>query len=226
MLKTFQEALTSGDLQNVITSTLGQIIIWALAILLLLAILIIGGGKKGGRSAVKQLTYSAIAIAIANVLSMIQIVKLPQGGSVTLFSMLAIVLIGYWFGIRQGVLAGLVYGMIQLALGGWVMHPVQLLLDYPIAFAMLGLSGLFKNSENGLIKGVFVGAFARFICHFLSGIIFFASYATDAGFDPVPYSVAYNISYIGVEVFLTVILLFLPPVDKAMKALKVSAINS
>ncbi|PKM49779.1 MAG: energy-coupled thiamine transporter ThiT [Firmicutes bacterium HGW-Firmicutes-7] len=225
MLKQFQDALSSGELQNVITSTLGQIILWVVALVLLLAIMVVGGKDKSTKLKIKELTYSSIAIAIATVLSFVRIIRLPQDGSVTLCSMLFIVLIGYWFGVKQGILSGLVYGLIQLSLGGWVMHPIQLLLDYPLAFAALGLSGLFKNSENGLLKGLIFGAFGRFIFHFISGIVFFGSYAVEKGFNPVPYSIAYNSAYIGVEVFLTIIILFIPTFDSAMKAVKRNALS-
>ncbi|PKM95658.1 MAG: energy-coupled thiamine transporter ThiT [Firmicutes bacterium HGW-Firmicutes-1] len=224
MIKQFQDALSSGDLQNVITSTVGQIIIWAIAVTLLLAIMVVSGKNKSTKIKIKQLTYSSIAIAIATVLSFIRIIKLPQDGSATLCSMLFIVLIGYWFGVKQGVLCGLVYGLLQLALGGWVMHPIQLLLDFPLAFSALGLAGLFRNSENGLMKGLIVGAFGRFVFHFISGVVFFGSYAPE-GFSPVTYSIAYNIAYIGIEVFLTIIILIIPAFDTAMKAVKRNALS-
>lgn len=225
MFKQFQEALASGDLQNVITSTFGQTIIWALAVLLLLAILIFSGQSKSTQVKIKHLTYSAIAIAMATILSYVKIIHLPQAGSVTLFSMLFVVVIGYWFGLKQGLLCGFVYGLLQLALEGWVMHPIQLLLDYPLAFAALGLSGFFSNSENGLVKGLIIGGFGRFLCHFISGIVFFASYAPE-GTSPAVYSLTYNISYIGIEIFLTVLVLIIPPFDVAMKAVKRNALRS
>ncbi len=83
------------------------------------------------------------------VLSQIKLFSLPQGGSITPFSMLFIILIGYFFGVKTGVLTGIVYGLLQLAFGGWVMHPMQLLLDYPLAFGALGLSGLFAIKSMG-----------------------------------------------------------------------------
>ncbi|GKX31316.1 hypothetical protein SH1V18_37960 [Vallitalea longa] len=221
MFQEFQNAISTGELQKIITSTLGQIIIVVVALLLLLLVVSIGSKSKTMKT--KELVYSAIAIAIAVVLSQLKIIKLPQGGSITPFSMLFIVLIGYWFGTTQGVICGITYGLLQLIIDPWVVHPAQLLLDYPIAFGALGLSGIFKKSQNGLLKGLFIGTFGRFICHFLTGVIFFTSYAEGVNMDPVLYSIAYNISYIAVEVFLTVILLFIPTVDSAIKQLKRTA---
>lgn len=221
MFQEFQNAISKGNLQEIITSTLGQIIIVTVAVVLLLLVVIIGSKSKKMKT--KELVYSAIAISIAVVLSKLKIFELPQGGSITTFSMFFIVLIGYWFGTTQGVICGITYGLLQLILDPWVVHPAQLIIDYPIAFGALGLAGLFSKSQDGLIKGLFIGASGRFLCHFLTGIIFFTSYAEKAHMDPVVYSLAYNISYIAVEVFLTVILLFIPTVNNAVKILKRSA---
>ena len=73
-------------------------------------------------------------------------------------------MIGYFFGPVQGILCGIAYGMLQLAIGPYVVHPAQLLLDYPIAFGMLGLSGFFHKRSDGLIPGYIVGVFGRLVC--------------------------------------------------------------
>lgn len=221
MFKQFQEALNSGQLQDIIASTVGQILIALIAVILLIVVLAIGG--KSNKMKTKELVYCSMAIAIAMVLSQIKLVKLPQGGSITPFSMLFIVLIGYWFGVTKGIICGVAYGFFQLAIGGWVVHPIQLLLDYPLAFGALGLAGVFKNSSNGLLKGLVLGAGGRFFFHFITGIVFFASYAKEAGFDTVPYSFGYNISYIAGEVFLTILILIIPAVGSAMNQIKARA---
>lgn len=223
MFEQFQEALASGDLQSVVESTLGNIIILILAALLLVAVLVFAGKEDQSTSKVKRLAYSGVALAIAMALSQVKFFALPQGGDVTLFSMLFIVIIGYFFGVRQGILVGIVYGLLKLAFGGWVAHPVQLLLDYPLAFGALGLSGLFAGSENGLIKGVIVGVTGRFLLHFISGVVFFASYAPE-GWNPVIYSLWYNFSYTGVEAAVTIIILLIPGVLAAFSRVKKSAI--
>ncbi|WZL82975.1 energy-coupled thiamine transporter ThiT [Vallitaleaceae bacterium 9-2] len=223
MFKNFTQALSSGDLQAVITSTIGQIIIVAIALVLLLFAVVLGDRHK--KMSVKALTYSSIAIAISFVLSQIKLFSLPQGGSITPFSMLFIILIGYFFGVKTGVLTGIVYGLLQLAFGGWVMHPMQLLLDYPLAFGALGLSGLFANQKHGLVAGILVGSMGRFVFHFLSGIIFFASYAPET-WNPFVYSLWYNFSYIGVEGIVTAIVVLIPSVAQALRSVKKSAINN
>lgn len=225
MFNQWKEALGSKDLQVIINSTVGQMILWAVVIGVLIGLAAMSGGKKNRQFQVKTMAYSAMAITIATVLSYVKLLPLPQGGSVTLFSMLFIVLIGYWYGVRQGVLSGIVFGLLQLILQGYAVNPIQIILDYPLAFGLLGLSGLFKNGESGLLKGLLLGAFARFICHFVSGVVFFAAY-TPEGFSPVAYSAAYNIAYIGIEVFLTAIVLMIPAMDKAMKTIKKAAISA
>ena len=223
MFSQFTEALASGDLQAVVESSLGNIVILSLAALLLLAMLVFAGSDNKQDNRIKILTYSGVALAIAMVLSQFKLFTLPQGGSITPFSMLFIVVIGYFFGIRQGILTGIVYGLLQLSFGGWVMHPVQLLLDYPLAFGALGLSGLFAGSQNGLIKGVAVGVMGRFAMHFISGVVFFSAYAPE-GWNSLLYSFYYNFSYTGVEAALTIVILLIPGVMEAFKNVKKTAI--
>jgi len=223
MFRQFQDAVSSGDIQLVISSTFGQIIIAILAVILLLIAVILAGQKSGKGFNVKALTYSAIAIAISFVLSQFKIISMPQGGTLTPFSMLFIISIGYFFGVRTGVLAGVVYGLLQLAFGGWVMHPIQLLLDYPLAFGALGLSGIFTKQKHGLAYGVIVGSFARFAFHFLSGVIFFGSYAPE-GWNTMVYSAWYNFSYIGVEGMITAAIVIIAPVASAFKRVKQMAL--
>ena len=75
------------------------------------------------------------------------------------------------------------------------MHPVQVLFDYPLAFGVLGLAGFFAPTVRGAILGTVVAVLARFLCHFVSGVVFFASYAPK-GWNPYLYSAAYNLAYL------------------------------
>lgn len=210
----------SGEvLQGFIESSLGKTVVIVFALILIG--LFSGNLYKNKNLSVKALAYSGIAIALATILSNFTLLQLPQGGSVTPFTMMFIVLIGYWFGPLEGILAGLTYGLLQLALGGYVVHPAQLLLDYPLAFGALGLSGFFRKGSYSLIYGYAVGAFGRFICSFLSGWIFFGSYAWE-GFDPITYSILYNLSYIGVEMVLTILLFLIPSFRSALNYIKKS----
>ena len=90
-------------------------------------------------SKTKQIVFSAAAIALATVIStVIKLPSLPNGGSVTLFSMLIVCMVGYWYGPATGLIAATAYGILQFIVGPYVIHPAQVLLDYPLAFGALG----------------------------------------------------------------------------------------
>ena len=121
----------------------------------------------------KPIVFSAMAIALATVIAtVIKLPSLPNGGSVTLFSMLIICLVGYWYGPVTGIIAAVAYGVLQFITGPYVVHPLQVLLDYPLAFGALGLSGFFYKKKNGLVIGYIVGVCGRFVMHMISGLIF------------------------------------------------------
>ena len=168
----------------------------------------------------KQIAFCAMAMALAVVTSMFKIIDMPMGGSVTLFSMLFIVLIGYWYGISEGMTASIAYGVLQLIVNPYIISLPQMFLDYIFAFGALGLSGIFANSKNGLVKGYIAGIAGRFFFSFLSGWIFFAVYTPEFFNSAVLYSLAYNAAYIGAEGIITIIVIMLPPVKKAILYVK------
>ena len=157
----------------------------------------------------RVLTEAALAIALAFVLGFVVLFKMPFGGSVSL-EMIPLILLALRQGWRVGVVAGAAYGLLDLAIDPYVVHPLQLLLDYPLAFGALGLAGLFKPTVRGAVLGATVAVVVRFACHFLSGVIFFASYAPD-GWNPYLYSAAYNAAYLApslaIATVVTVVLL-------------------
>jgi len=176
------------------------------------------------RNYTRALTTTALMVALAMILTQIKIYEMPQGGSVTLFGMLPIILLGYLLGTRWGVLGGLVLGIINLMFGGYVIHPAQLVLDYLLAFAVMGLSGLVRNRKNGLTLGYIIGITARYICAFLSGWIFFGEYAPE-GFNAVTWSLWYNFTYLAVEGVITLIVINIPAVKSQIARLKASFDN-
>ena len=173
-------------------------------------------------AATKKLVFSAMGIALALVTSYLKLWNMPMGGSVTLLSMLFISLIGYWFGAKYGIVTGAAFGLLQFIINPYMLSVPQVLLDYPLAFGALGLSGFFKNHRYGLRIGYIVGVFGRFIFSTLSGVIFFASYAPE-GMNPWVYSIVYQGSYLGAEALLTLAIISLPPVMKALKIVKIQA---
>lgn len=168
----------------------------------------------------KQLVFSAAAIALASITSMIKFANLPMGGSVTLFSMLLIALPGYLYGPRTGIMAAAAYGVLQFILEPVFFTIPQVIIDYPLGFGALGLSGFFRNQKHGLVTGYFAGVLGRYFFAFWSGIIFFGSYAADYHMTVPVYSLFYNGTYIIPEAILTVLLLSLPPVKHAIARIR------
>ncbi len=195
-----------------------------LCLLFLFAALAVGSRQIGSRNMTRQLVFSAMAIALASVASEIRLFKMPLGGSVTLCSMLFITLIGYWYGAPAGIMTGLAHGVIQLILNPQIYSLPQMLVDYPLAFAALGLSGFFRSRKHGLRIGYLVGVFGRFIFAFLSGWLFFAYYAPE-GWNSAVYSAAYNAAYLGAEAAITAAILSLRPVAGAMDTVRKFAIG-
>lgn len=183
--------------------------------------------SKNRNFTTRKIVFSAAAIALATVIAtVIKLPSLPNGGSVTLFSMLVICLIGYWYGPVTGLVSAVAYGILQFITGPYVVHPVQVLLDYPLAFGALGLSGFFWKSKNGLIKGYIAGVLGRLLMHEISGYIFYTEYVAgdaSANWAAIWASTVYNLSYILPEMILTLILIAIPPVNKMFARLKVMA---
>ena len=167
--------------------------------------------KHYSRNYTRNITTSALLVALAYVLSFVKLFEMPQGGAVTLFSMLPIVLLGYVLGTRWGLLGGAVLGLLNLLMGGYVIHPVQLFLDYILGFAAMGLSGLVRDKKNGLTLGYLVGIMGRYTCSVISGVVFFGEYAPE-NFNALTWSLWYNITYIAVEGILTIIVINIPAV--------------
>ena len=205
----------------------GYVVLVALMLILLLIASFISGTirEKSGKAklSTKQLVFSAVAVALATVASIIKIYEMPMGGSITLFSMLFICLIGYWYGVRTGIMAAGAYGILQLIIDPYVISVPQLFTDYIFAFGALGLSGLFHNQKDGLLKGYLAGVLGRYFFAFLSGLIFFASYAEGSGMSAPVYSLVYNGSYLGAEALLTVVLLLLPHMQAGLNRVRLLA---
>lgn len=201
----------------------------ALMLVILLGACFWSGRKEekgnGKRFSTRQLVFSAMAMALAMVTSMIKVVDMPMGGSVTLFSMLFICLIGYWYGLRKGLMTAVAYGILQLIVDPYIISIPQMLTDYIFAFGALGLSGIFSRSKYGLIKGYVAGVLGRYFFAFLSGMIFFGSYASNFNMAAPVYSFVYNGSYLGLEAVVTLVLVAVPPVSKGLARVREMALE-
>jgi thiamine transporter len=155
------------------------------------------------------LAEMTVFIALANALYLISkfylpFLHLPQGGSITAASMVPLL----WFALRRGprwgVEAGIAYGLVHMVISGDVYYPIQILLDYPLAFGALGLAGAFQKHP---VVGVGVGILGRFVCHFVSGVVFFGQYAWE-GWNVIAYSAAYNATYLVPEFIISAVIIF------------------
>lgn len=167
------------------------------------------GGKKTNWNP-KMLALGAVCIALSSVLSVITLMEMPQGGSITPASMLPLMLFAYVYGAGPGCMVGAVYGLLQFIIKPWFVSVPQVLLDYPIAYGVIGLTGLFSSMRNeslGLSLGVVVASAARYVAAVLSGVIFFADYAGSQ--NPWIYSLGYNIAYMLPECIICVVLCLL-----------------
>ncbi len=168
-------------------------------------------------SNIRKLTTSAIMLALAFILSYIKIIELPFEGSVTLLSMLPICLISIKYGLKWGIGTAFCYSWLQILQGGvftWGLTPVMLIgslmLDYVVAFTVLGLAGMFrKKGRVGICSGVAIACVLRFLSHFASGIVLWANYEQFIAFGkewvnhPVLYSLCYNGIYMLPEMIVT-----------------------
>lgn len=156
--------------------------------------------RKGFDS--KSISYAAICIAMSFALSYLSPIHLPQGGSVTIASLLPLMIYSYMFGVKKGIFAGMIYGVLQAVQDPWIVHPAQFLLDYPIAFACIGVSGIFAKVKKlerfpqiQITLGGILASVLRYVSHLLSGVFAFSEYAYTPEGLPMNawvYSLGYN----------------------------------
>lgn len=162
-----------------------------------------------------MLVEIAIFVGIGLVLDQFSFNIWAQGGSVSLV-MVPITLMAYRWGLSAGLTSGLLIGILQIAFGAKIYHPIQGLLDYGLAFTVVGLAAIFRlpilNAAKNfnktklavyIILGTIIGGFLRYIAHTVAGAIFFATYAGDQ--NPWIYSIFYNGSYMLPATIITAI---------------------
>ncbi len=177
---------------------------------------------------VRMLAEGGMMIALATILSYLKIYKAPMGGSVTAGSMIPIILFAMRWGTVPGLAIGASYGILQFILEPYFYHPVQFILDYPLAFGLLGLAGMiYHTTNNESLKSIrryfkififiFIGILGRLISHVLSGVIFFAEYAGDM--NPWIYSIEYNAFYLVPELVISAVVIFIiwKPLQRILK---------
>ena len=198
-----------------------------------------------------------MCVALAAVTSLIRIYTFPFGGSVTLFSMLFIMLPAWFYGVKEGVISGLIFGILQFVIEPYFLSVPQFILDYILAFSVMGIAGFFRNNKayrlrdsrtgrgrtggmapaarssfplhdkSGLLTGYIIAVIARWIIATLAGLAWFsAGMAAWDGWAPLPYSMAYNAIYIFTEGIVTVIVLLIPSMRRALENVRQTAAGS
>ena len=158
----------------------------------------------------RTLTEGAAMVALASVLSCLKFFELPQGGSICI-GMLPIILFSVRYGVGSGLIASLAFGIEQLFFdGAYAWGWTSMILDYVIAFALLGFSGIFRGKKGGVFYGTLLGCALRFIVHFISGITIYRIYAPTEVFNhtftnPYLYSLIYNGSYVFIDMIFCLI---------------------
>lgn len=178
--------------------------------------------KDKNREMILTVATGGICLGLSYVLSLIKLFEMPQGGSVTPASMLPIIFFCLAFGAKRGFIVTFAYSLLQL-IGGYFYHPVQVVLDYTLAFTLIGVAGFFAASAKKRMQfknpikrlklvpfwrigaAVFLAFALRCFCHVLSGVVFFAEYAGDQ--NPWIYSILYNGTFLLVEAAITVVIL-------------------
>lgn len=186
---------------------------WAIlaGLIILGAVLYVIAGSKQRWSA-RMIANASLCMALAFILSYIKLYEMPQGGSVTLASMLPLFMFSYAYGVGPGMAVGFAYGLLQFVQGGWFVHPMQFMLDYPLAFAMLGIAGIAGRLPDswGMIPGIAAGVFCRFLCAFLTGVFFWGDGAGEQ--NVFIYSAVYNGTYLIPETLICMAIAMIPQI--------------
>ena len=229
----FSSLIQKEDGYYSMNSTGYYVLIAVLLIVYLLAALIVDRRQNRPRLSARRLTFCGAAIALGFLLSFLKL-HMPFGGSATLFSMLCICIIGYFFGIKAGLLSALAYSILQFfqSGGSYMLSPLQICCDYFFAFTALGITGFFYKKapapgESRSPSGSFITAYllailARGLFHTIGGYLYWMDYMPE-NFPrslAFAYPAIYNYIYILVEGILTVLLLKIPAVDRMFKRLQ------
>ena len=210
----YYESGEAADMNGTTNDEVESVALYISAAVAIVAVLaatfLTGKGDKKGFDT-KAISYAAVCIAMSFALSYLRIVKMPQGGSITIASLVPLMIYSYMFGTRKGVFAGFIYGILQAFQDPYILHPAQFLLDYPLAFMCIGLAGCFakvkaldKAPQVQIALGGVVAGLSRFVMHFLSGMFAFGMWAPEG--QPVwLYSLTYQAGYVLPDIAIAIV---------------------
>ena len=161
----------------------------------------------------KRLAFAGITVALSFALSFVKFSPVTSGGSVTLASMVPLLVYAYFYGVADGLLTGLIFGLLNFISGPWILTPATFFLDYPLAYASIGLMGFAKKLGKNQTAHVAIATLAvyamRFTCHLLSGMIYFAENAIWVEFpawalsNAFVYSLIYQCLYLPFDMLIS-----------------------
>ena len=157
----------------------------------------------------------ALMLALTIVLHQLRLFHMPQGGSITLGAMVPLLFLTYRYGAGIGCLAGFLYGMLNLMQDAFIVHPLQVLFDYPLPYMALAVAAAVPGR---LYAGAALAFSARFLCHYISGVVFFGSYAPP-DMSPYLYSLVFNATYLVPEALICLVILRILPVPRLLAAM-------
>lgn len=165
--------------------------------------------RSSSHEMILALVETAFLIALAYILNMFKLFRMPNGGSVHPAAMLPLVLIGLRHGPKWGFLGCTVYGILDFMLdGGFAINIWSILLDYVVAYGVLGVAGFYKGKSWGIWAAIPTAIFARFCCLFISGMTIWVDYTSMTFAEAAVYSAGYNAGYLAAEMGLMFVLAF------------------
>ncbi|MBR5500655.1 MAG: energy-coupled thiamine transporter ThiT [Clostridia bacterium] len=168
----------------------------------------------------KTLVMGSLCLGLAFILSFIKLWEMPQGGSITLASALPIILFGYIYGWKPGFIVAFTYSILQMIQSpGYVMNIPQALLDYVVAFTILGIAGCFRKN---IFVGTILAYVLRFFAHVAAGLIWYQQYNATS-FSGTAYCFLYNLVFLLPELCICLVILAVPAVRKLIRQLQMKA---
>ena len=180
----------------------------------------------------KRLAFAGICVAMSFTLALVKFKPVQYGGSITLASFVPILIYAYFYGAADGFLVGLIHGLLNFVESPYILTPATFILDYPLAFAGVGLMGFFgkkqqdKKSTLPILLGCVCVFTWRFICHLFSGAIFFMQDAVWVSFpdwamqNAFLYSLIYQCVYIPLDAIIATVTLLILAKSGALDRLK------
>lgn len=196
------------------TDIVTYIAIGVVGVLAIIVAAVCIGNRNAKKFDTKSLAYAAVCLATSFVLSFVKVSPVPNGGSITLASWVPVLIYTYAYGAPKGFLVGIIFGVLNFLSGPYILTPFTFVLDYILAFAMIGLMGFARHFSKSLVKNVVLGTVlavvARFVMHLFSGMIYFAEDAIWVDL-PTPnafvYSLIYQLVYIPGDMIIAIAVL-------------------